>query len=77
MKLLKILSVALSCLMVVAPLQLLAAPQMLETLDSEKNNLVFNGTVYTTTSDGETLYVGGDFTRVSEFSGNGFYYDEL
>lgn len=49
---------------VVAPM-VLAAPILDDAPESARNRYSFDGDIYATVSDGETLYIGGDFSLVT------------
>jgi len=63
---------------VVQPIPVLGAPIMDETLEMVKNKYIFNGPIYATVTDGETLYLGGEFDEISRRSeiGEAILFDE-
>ena len=54
-----------------------AAPELISIPDAVKGSYVFDGTIYSSVTDGETLYLGGGFTSISESTGKAVEYNAL
>lgn len=72
------ISVAVLALCISIPFVLhAAAPELVSIPDAVKGRYAFDGAIYASVTDGETLYLGGGFSTVSELTGPAVKYNAL